>query len=216
LLKESSKYRVRRVGEWVIKESRFQGGVGLIRHTFNRQSYRRAWLASWRLAERGVCVPAPVAFVEKGAAGVISGNAFFCAYLEGVQDVRVYLEQMKQRGTSPEEIGAFLNALAAAVNALCGAGAYHSDLAGKNILTRDGRQFYFIDLDAVILDCAYTEDKRLRNHAQLYDAFCHQLDGQTLSSFIERLLPENTSIDSWMPRMLQAHEARAARRARYL
>ena len=42
---------------------------------------------------------------------------------------------MEEQGASDDEIHAFLRALADAVNGLCDSGAYHADLAGKNILT---------------------------------------------------------------------------------
>lgn len=89
-LKASAKSVTRRVGPWVVKASGVQGGLGVLKHTLQRGRYRRAWVASHFLAQRGVHVPQPHAYIEEGRFGVIVGNALVTEYLDGCQNVEHY------------------------------------------------------------------------------------------------------------------------------
>lgn len=218
VLKESRKSIVRRVDNWVIKQSRPSLVSGLIRHTFRRERYRRGWNAARHLHARGVLVPRPIAYVEKGFAGIITGNVFVSEYLHGWRNVEVCVRALVHGGAGPDPIHMLLERLADAVNGLVMAGACHEDLSGKNILTRDGRSFCFIDLDAVELDAEYSDARRKRNLIQLYDSFCDELSDVFLAPFIGRMLEARHDPRVWLPAIRQGQAERRrelnARRAK--
>lgn len=212
-LKSYEKAEVRLAAGFVLKETN-----GWWDHTFRRERRSRAWRAAWRLRERGVLVPEPVAFIEKRAGLGYSGAIYICEYLERHRDVEQFLAALIQRGAGQDTLQTFLLCLADAINDLTDAGAYHADLSGKNIFTLDGDRFYFIDLDAVELDLEYTAEKRLKNHIQLYDSFCDALSDKLLVPFIERMLPRGEDPRVWMPKVRKGQSLRrqklAERRAR--
>ncbi|MBE0528215.1 MAG: hypothetical protein IH629_03305, partial [Thermoleophilia bacterium] len=210
-LKTSRKAQVRRVGDWLVKESRGRLGLDPLKHTLRRERYRRAWRASWRLYEAGIGVPRPIAFIEKGFGPLISGNIMVSEYLEAQRDVEAFLRALAQRGAGQDTLIFFLAQLAEAVNRLNAAGVYHADLSGKNIFTEDGRSFTFIDLDAIQLDVAYDDKRRLLNLVQLYDSFCDQLSDVLLVPFIEKMLGNGHDPRVWMPRIRKGQEMRRLR-----
>lgn len=210
-LKISKNYVVRRVGEWVVKESRFRGGAGPLRHTIQRARYRRGWVTSNWLEDHGVPVPKPIAFVERSLFGIIMGNALVAEYLDGCVNVEVWAARLVEGKVSQERIVAFLAGLAGVLNRLAESGAYHSDLSGKNIFTCDGSGFRFIDLDGVVLDVPYTSERRLRNHVQLCDSFCDLLDEGLLRAFFGLMLPDGTDADDWFARVREGQKERRNR-----
>ncbi len=210
-LKTSRKSTTRRVGEWVVKESCMEGGLAILKHTFARRRYRQAWRAGRHLLRHGVLAPRPVAFIERGLGGLLWGHALISEFLVGCGNVEAHAKSLGEEGASREVIRAFLEGLAQAVHALSAAGAYHSDLSGKNIFTRDGRQFYFIDLDGVVLNRPYTDAMRLKNLVQLYDSFCDLWGPDLLDPFIAHMLPSGHDVSSWAAAV---HDGQAKRRAR--
>lgn len=210
-IKRSKRNVTRRVGEWVIKESAPNSLRETVRHTVLRQRYRRAWDAAVHLQRSGVHVPAPVAFAERVRWGVIRGNAFIAEFLEGCRSVEAFAPEWADTQRYEAEIHGFLQRLADAVNALRAAGAHHTDLSGKNILSADGERFYFIDLDAVELHGPYTREARLRNHVQLYDSFCNWWDETFLGPFLMRMLPADEDPDEWMREVRERQRRRRAR-----
>lgn len=225
-LKESKKSLTRRVGDWVIKESLPQSGIGPLKHTFRRSRYRQAWVAANFLANRGVLAPEPIALVERTFLGVILKNIFICEYLDGFVNVEEFVKHLISANTTPipqssksptpsyfqRVLQDFFAGLAAAVNRLTDTGAYHTDLSGKNIFTRFGKTFCFIDLDAVVVGKRYTDDLRMKNHVQLYDSFCDFVGDDFLVPFISSILPNGHHVRDWFPNV---REAQRARRARY-
>lgn len=210
-LKTSRKAQVRRVGEWLVKESRGTWGLGPLKHTFRRERYRRAWRASWRLFEAGVGVPRPIAYIEKGFGPFLSGNVMVSEFLEGQRDVETFLRALVLRGAGQDTLIFFFSQLADAVNRLIAADAYHADLSGKNIFTGDGKSFTFIDLDAIQIDVPYDDKKRLLNLVQLYDSFCDQISDVLLVPFIEKMLGEGHDPRIWMPKVRKGQEKRRLR-----
>jgi len=199
------------VGSWVVKESAANPVTGAVRHTFLRNRYRRGWRAAVHLQEAGVLVPAPIAYVERYRAGVVWKNAVIVEFLGGYCNVEQFVKARLEKGAGPCSFESFFAKLAAAVNALCRAETYHSDLSGKNIFTIDGSTFYFIDLDGCVLGRAYTEDLRLRNHVQLYDSFCDWFPDEIMSRFLSKMLDPNHDIVDWMDRVRVAQARRRAR-----
>ncbi|HDP35265.1 MAG TPA: hypothetical protein ENN29_09175, partial [Candidatus Hydrogenedentes bacterium] len=162
VLKTSAKARVRRLGHWLIKETTLGAASAFIGRA--RRRGRGPWMALQFLRGKGVRVPEPLAYIEYGRFGVVTKSAQICQYLSFHYDVETWLSKRIREGAEGETIAAFLEALAKAVNTLCASGAWHADLSGKNIMTRDGTQFYFVDLDAVEMNVPYDDEKRLKNH----------------------------------------------------
>ncbi len=210
VLKSSRKAEVRRVGHWVVKESRASMGVRTVRHTLLRNRYRRPWLSAHHLRANGVHVPEPLAFVEKRRLGLISGTVCVFQYLAGQVNSEEFLLSLLKQGAGADVIGGFLDRLADAINSIEAAGAHHTDLSGKNVFTREGDRFFFIDLDAVSLDSAIDEKERFKNHVQLYDSFCDALNDSLMVPFIEKMLPAEIDLRVWMPRVRKAQQERRA------
>lgn len=208
IIKGSRKNQVRRVGNFVIKESVFAGGEGPLKHTFQRNRYRRAWFAAHHLRKHGVLVPEPVAFAERGRLGIITSNAMISTYLEGQQNVEQFLHLLIKQNAGADTIHLFLGGLAHAINALTACGARHGDLSGKNVFTAEGRRFTFIDLDDVSLVDPFDEEHMLKNHVQLYDSFCDVLSDSIMVPFLQKILPPGADIRVWMPRVRKAQQER--------
>ncbi|MDX9973834.1 MAG: lipopolysaccharide kinase InaA family protein [FCB group bacterium] len=210
VLKQSHKSTARRVGDWVIKESR-RNLSEYIKHVFHPSRYRAGWLAARYLEERGIGVPEAVAYVERRCLGLMTGNAVVMEFLSGYVNVEEYARRLVAAGANAARVEAFLEGLAKAVGALDAAGAYHSDLSGKNIFTRTGAEFRFIDLDGVVLGRKQTEAMRLLNHVQLYDSFCDLWDDSVLDPFLAPLIPADRDIEAWMETVRAGQAARRAR-----
>jgi hypothetical protein len=208
VLKSGPKAEIRFVSGWVVKESRGPLISRFARHSFRKQRYRSAWIAAHFLRARGIYVPEPLAYLEKSIAGLSTGNALFTVYLEGFANVEVYMKRLAEGGAEHRSIADFLAGLAESVNRLNATGAWHQDLSGKNIFTRTGQEFCFIDLDAVRIDDVYSDESRMKNHVQLYDSFCDVLSDALLYPFIQRMLPENIEPRIWMPAVRKGQRER--------
>ncbi len=98
------------------------------------------------------------------------------------------------------------------MNRLTAIGAIHTDLAGKNVLTRDGESFYFIDLDGIVLGEAFDEMRQLQLHVQLYDSFIDRCDDALLVPFLKAMLPQDyPQFETWIARVKAAQAVRRAR-----
>lgn len=210
ILKASAKSLTRRAGGWVVKESR-KSLREMVKHAMQPNRYRQGWRAAILLMRAGVRVPTPRAYAETRFGPFMLANAVIMDFLEGAANVEDFARNLVQRQAQDAEIAAFLGALAGAVNSLTEAGAYHTDLSGKNIFTRDGATFYFIDLDGVILGQPYDDAIRFKNHVQLYDSFCDLWDGNLLDPFLTAMRPDSRYTAAWCDRV-RAEQAR--RRAR--
>ena len=208
LLHESPKSHTKRVGKWVVKSSLSKNGVGLLKHTFNRSRYRRAWRAGFHLLALGVPVPTPRAFIERGRFGVIAGNVIVSDYIEGCVTARAHLERLAEKNAQPEEVLEFLERLAESVNRFSSTGVYQNDFKCDNVLTRNGTEFFFIDWDDMLLDHPYDSESIIRNHVQIsYDVW-KLWDEDMVRPFIAHMLPEGRSLDEWMTRVRVGLEER--------
>jgi hypothetical protein len=210
ILKKSSKALTRRMGDWLIKESR-PTLAGVFKRTFKPDRYRRAWIAAWYLRSHDVPVPKPLAYLERRIYRVVLGDVYVSEYLWGHVSVEDYARAVIGPHPVHENALAFLTALAKAVKRIENAGAYHADLSGKNILTQDGSQFYTIDLDAVSLGTPYSDEARLKNHVQLYDSFCDFWPDDVLIPFIASMLPDPDRVEPWMHRVWKGQRDRRRR-----
>lgn len=205
----SPKSRVDRVGDWVVKRSRPYWGVTPLRLTLARDRYRSAYCANRALAEQGIRVPELGGYVEWGLAGTIWGNALVTHYLAGYRNIR---EHAVSLGLDGDRARAYLNAIAGQVLRFYEAGAWHGDLADKNMLTLDGYEFAFIDLDSVRLNHRPTILERRRNLVQLLDAFYDLWPWEILTVLTEALLPPGEHPDAWTASAIEELNRRIASR----
>ena len=150
----------------VVKEPRLALPVKGRRNTMNVMRMRRAWLAAHAFTVRGLLAPQHLALVERRTFGVPRRAWLISRYLENSQDLNHHLEA---HPNAPPE---FFHQLAETVSRLFGYGIYHGDLSGKNILikqTGHGQwQFYFLDLESVVLWRKLTARRQRKNLGQLY------------------------------------------------
>ena len=208
ILKSSKKSRVHRIGDWVVKMAGGSWLSRIIRLTFKKARYRRGWFAANHLVAHEVGCPVPIAYAERSLLGLIFQHALVSVYLEEERNVEVFSRALIQRGGSQDTFSMYLSKLAMAVNALTASGAFHGDLSGKNIFTRDGESFRFIDLDSIEIGVEYTEAMRLKNHVQLYDSFCDDMNDALLVPFLKAMLPASIDPRVWMPKVRKAQEVR--------
>jgi len=211
VLKEGQKNITRRVGPVVVKTSQGSFLRELARHTLRRSRYQQGWRAALHLAAHGVPAPRPVAHVEWGALGIVTKHATILEFLPDCMDVEHFADRILAESNGPEMLHVYLATLAASINQLISAGAIHTDLAGKNILTRDGRTFYFIDLDGILLGAAYTLQRRFAAHVQLYDSFLDRCGDEHLAPFLRAMIPDTEPFDAWLQRVKLSQLKRRAR-----
>lgn len=208
VLHASPKSRTTRVGDRVVKTTLANKGSGLLKHTFRRSRYRRGWQAAFRLLERGASIPTPRAFVERGRFGVIAGNVTVSDYIDGCVNARTYLERLAEDGAPKDQVLEFLARLAEAVNRFSTTGVYQNDLKCDNVLTRNGKEFWFIDWDDMVVDHPYDAKSIVRNHVQIsYDVW-KLWNEDMVRPFIEQMLPQGRALDEWMPQVRAGLEER--------
>lgn len=210
ILKQSQKAITRKVGAWVIKESSGSARQRA-KQVLRPGAFVRAWEAALFFEAHGVGVPRAVALARRRTLGATVSSAMIIEYLDGCCSVEQHAVALVKSGAGPETVQSFLDALARAVTRLCDTGAYHADLSGKNILTRTGAEFHFIDLDGVELGKSYTNALRLKNLVQLYDSFCDLWDDTILAPFIARMLPSAETANKWIEMVQRGQKTRRAR-----
>ena len=131
VLKRTPKTITKRVGDWVVKSSRYNFGLGPLARTTLRARYRRGWQASLRLRQRGVDAPAPRAFIERGACGVIAGNTLITDYLHGYLGIEEWLTSNPAWRGGEAVMDRFLESLADALKDGSIAGAGHDTFVNE-------------------------------------------------------------------------------------
>lgn len=208
LLKESPKSLTARVGDWVVKRARIQAGLGPIKRSILRNRYRRPWNAATYLLDHNVLIPTPIAWLETTFCWLILDQILVCQFLDGFQNVEVYAKELVKEKATSSDLGAFFTNLATAVNNLNATGAYHADLSGKNIFTKDGKSFYFIDFDDISLGAEHSIKKQLKNHVQLYDSFCDFVPSTNLDDFILKMTASGCETARWLEKVRQKQQIR--------
>src|SRR5690606_21021118 len=123
-----------RIHNRVIKEVRAHDVWEWLRQTRHRGRLIESFDIARYLIHRNVLVPTPRAVADWRYMGMVYRAAVVWDYLDGYENVEVF-----GRSLPRDEAPAFLTGLANAINQLTAAGAYHTDLSGKNIFTLDGR-----------------------------------------------------------------------------
>ncbi len=210
VLKESPKATTWQSGQWIVKQSSARPRMALKQMSAGKNR-KLAFEAALFLERHDIPAPTAIAYVERRIAGLVYRSWLVTEYLEGCVDVEAYVDEMIANKANSTDIKSYLAGIANAVNALIKAGAHHHDLAGKNILTRDGKTFYFIDLDAVTIGRGYTHPDRIKNHVQLYDSFCDRINDTYLEPFIAAMGSTTENIAMYMGAIKKAQKLRRGR-----
>lgn len=208
ILKNGDKRIVRRVGGWVIKESRFHKGIGPLKMTTNPKRYRNGWLASLEMMEMGLPIPKSIAYVEQRVAGIIWKNFFIYEYIEDALPLINYTLKLNE-AERENTYKAFFSGLARTLNQLADARVLHRDLKPLNILTANGEDFYLIDLDEAFCNTDSLPEHRLRNQIQLLDGLRKLWTREHYDFFLEASLPAGEDLESWKKRVWEVVDARA-------
>jgi hypothetical protein len=148
----------------------------------------------------GLRVPKTIAYVEHGALGAIWGNAFVYEYLEDCLPALQFLEPLIKK-EDRDSIDAFFTNLAEAVTGLAEAKVFHRDLKLDNVLTPDGREFFFIDLDEALINQPFEPKHRMRNHIQMGNGLWRICDKPDIDAFLQRTVPNGEDRDAWIDRV---------------
>lgn len=210
ILKESPKATTWQSGQWVVKQSSARPRMAL-KQIVAGKARQSAFDAALFLEKHNIAAPHAIAYVERRIFGLAFQSWVITEFLDGCVDVEAYLDRMIEDKARNDDIKQYLAGIANAVNALVKARAQHRDLAGKNILTRDGETFYFIDLDAVSIGRGYPHEDRLKNHVQLYDSFCDRINDTYLEPFIAKMGTTTENIAMYMGAVKKAQKVRRAR-----
>lgn len=212
LVKRSPHFETRIVGDHVVKRSVRGGLYDRLKRSLLPSRARRPWDAAAHLAEHGAPVPAPIAFVERIARGVVIETVYISRCVAGACTVEEHARALIAADSDEASIRAFLRCIDEAVARLTAAGAYHADLSGKNLISSDGSAVWIVDLDAVRIGVRYTRSRRMRNHVQLYDSFCDLWPPAILDDLITPLAPSGVDPARWTA---EVRRRQALRRAKH-
>lgn len=212
LIKRSPHFETRIVGDHVVKRSVRGGPFDRLKRSLLPGRARRPWDAAVHLAEHGAPVPAPIAFVERIAHGVVIETAYISRCIDGARTVEEHARALVAANGDETSVRTFLSCIDEAVARLTAAGAYHADLSGKNLISNDGSAVWIVDLDAVRIGVRYTRSRRMRNHVQLYDSFCDLWPPAILDDLIAPLAPPGADPVRWTA---EVRRRQALRRAKH-
>lgn len=208
LIKDGDKRRVRLVQKkWIVKSTQFNGGLSALKISVNRNRYRNGWLASLELARLGILVPKTVAYIEHRLFGVIWNSTLVYDFQDGQFSAIEYLRDLIAANNS-DAIEVFSVHLAQALDALAAAKVCHHDLKLANILTSDGREFYFIDLDEAHTNQPFHAEHRLRNHIQIAGGMSTVWNEAGINAFLARGIPDGENPEEWIARVWAGVHAR--------
>ena len=209
ILKDGDKRIVRKVGDWVIKESHFNKGVAPLKMTFNPKRYRNGWLSSLEMMRLGLAIPQTIAYVEHRRAGVIWQSTFIYEYIVDAIPLIDYTTSMDQARRA-EVHESFFSGLASALQQLADARVMHRDLKPLNILTANGEGFYVIDLDEAFCDTEFSTEHRMRNQVRLLDGMRDLWTREQYNFFLQVSIPPGEEVESWIKRVWEVVDAREA------
>ena len=151
--------------------------------------------------------------MEKRILGRITGYSLLFPVPEGMKDTKTFLSILLKWTNDKQTVERYLSQLARAVQRIWHTDYFHAQLWGHNILTQNGKAFFFTGLEAVEKVEDYTDDMFLDNLIQLYDSFRKILNDNMLVPFMTQLLGDNRDPRIWMPRVRKGYEDLLVERA---
>jgi len=145
-----------RDGNLIIKRQAFSGVSYFLKYVLLRNKAAQEWRIAWRLAEANIPSFMPVALGERRKWGSVTECCLVAEEISGAEKLSRYTESLGQQPETKEkhlQIRRLLRDLAQLLGRLNGAGIYHPDLHGANILVRPKGEtaydLFLIDLHAV-------------------------------------------------------------------
>ncbi|HOJ32134.1 MAG TPA: lipopolysaccharide kinase InaA family protein [Candidatus Hydrogenedentes bacterium] len=189
VLKISPKWQVTRYKDWVLKTSNEAGVFTMVRRSMSRKNAVDICHVSQYMRKRNLPCPEIYAVVEWRLLGMVRRECVISQYLPNSVSVEQYIRDIIKTPAPENGLTQFFQELGNVLRQLLASDVYHSDLSGKNILTADGKNFFFIDLEAVNVRARYTKRKVLKNAVQVYDSFCDMVSDEVLEPFLYSFLP---------------------------
>lgn len=141
-----------------LKKDRTKDWIEALKYLILPSKGRKEWLIARQAQKKGLKVPQPLGWIERGRWGFLSESYYLS---EAVGSGVSLIELLK----SKEEIS--IECLAKAVKNFHDAGLYHKDLHAGNFLW-DGESFFITDLHRAEILPSLSLDKRLWNLAQWF------------------------------------------------
>ncbi|MFO7900113.1 MAG: lipopolysaccharide kinase InaA family protein [Planctomycetota bacterium] len=207
MLKSDGRTRVTRVparanggGPLCVKEFRRPGILKRIHDRVRGSPARRAWIGSNACRVRGIPTPRAAAMAEDGPR-----SYFISRHIEGAVSLYDYVTDhcRPEPGGKTRRWRRFVRKVADFVRDLDRHRLWHRDLASKNVLVResdDGWQIYLIDIGDIRRGRTPSFERRLRNLAQIGDAWVRPTRTDRLR-FLRRFAAGD---DRWLDRDVMA------------
>ncbi|MBI5234094.1 MAG: phosphotransferase [Deltaproteobacteria bacterium] len=137
--------------------------VKFLKYAFKRSRGQRAWLSANAMADVGLSVPLPIAYMERRRFGFFLKGYLFMEYIDGANSLVHALGAGGAR---------LLAKVARAVRELHDSGFFHGDLKPSNMLVREEGgepRVYFIDLEDMRMVGAVNVSMRTRDLIRLLE-----------------------------------------------
>jgi tRNA A-37 threonylcarbamoyl transferase component Bud32 len=181
--------------------TRAPNAAKMIKYIFKPSRGERGWDASVFLADAGLLVPEPVAYVEKRKLGIFRRSFFFMEYVANARSLRDVLSGEGDKGALMAEAGT-------TIKRLHDLGCTHGDLKATNFLVRedeDGqRRLYLIDLEDVRMHSKIPRKKRLDDLVRFYKS-----SGDTAGNYVRVFLSGYGKDINTIDENISARELRA-------
>jgi len=141
-----------------LKRDRTKDWIDPLKYLILPSKGRKEWLVARQAQKKGIPVPQPLGWIERGRWGFLSESYYLS---EAVGSGVSLIELLKSKEEIPIE------RLAKAVKKIHDAGLYHKDLHAGNFLW-DGESFFLTDLHRAEILSSLSLDKRLWNLAQWF------------------------------------------------
>lgn len=183
IIKQTSKTSSFQWNTYFVKKTNYPLVEGIFRHLFLPHRCRNAWEIGNFLVNHQILTPRPIAYIELLKFSFPYQHFFISEYLFDSYNVEEFIKKNIhiEKGI---DLNDFFHSLKNLLIHLWEHGIYHRDLSGKNLLTKDGRDIYLIDLDSMHLINPIHMKYKIRNLIQIYDSFCDFVDEVILKDFI--------------------------------
>ena len=156
-----------------LKEFKYPSFFYAVRSSFTKSRALKSWVASHGLRVRSFLTPEPLALQEERKGGILQRSILVFEYLDGIEELNAYILKIFDTPVSPGQRlkkKRFIESLSKEIKRLHSRGICQPDLKSNNILVREskeGWQFFFIDLDRITFKKRLSPREMVKNLAQI-------------------------------------------------